>query len=207
MFLVTLWRVFKKNCVMLAAVLAAVLITAPAHAADINGDTHTSQFRSINDITQALNPLDVLGNHDGIKRSIDLNIRFNLNAFTLLPTAQRQIEVLAEALNGDRLSAYGIHIIGHTDAQGDAAQNQQLSEQRANAVKQALEKIFGVASYRLHSLGKGESALIDKLAPDDARHRRVELVAIPIEKMSMDAQEVPEQENLEQETGQRKIRW
>ena len=138
------------------------------------------QFYNINAIVQTLNPLDIITNYDGIRYSIDLDIQFALNSADLLPAAQRQIQALAGAIDSERLAAYRFRIIGHTDAQGDTAYNQRLSFGRANAVCDALIGDYGVSSERLQCIGKGETALMSKLAPHDSRHRRVEIVTVPI---------------------------
>lgn len=170
------------------------------------------QFRSTNEITDALNPLDVIANHDGIKRSIDLNIQFKFDSFELLPAAQRQIKVLAEAINSDRLNGYGIQIVGHTDAQGDIAHNQWLSGKRATAVLLSLDLDYGVNPNRLQSFGQGETQLLTGLATDDARHRRVEIIAVPIEQIQYDPYTYVEQDNSQPRKelpsdGNKKIIW
>lgn len=141
----------------------------------------SSHFKSFNDITAALNPLDVIANHDGIQRSIDLNIQFKKNSAELLPAAQRQIKVLSEALNSNHLNGYNIQVIGHTDASGNDKTNMTLSELRALAVLNALVKGYQVDERRLSSLGKGETALLKGIPENDARHRRVEIVAVAVQ--------------------------
>jgi len=137
-------------------------------------------FTTTNAITRALNPLDEIANHDGIKYSIDLDIQFTFNSAGLLPAAHRQIKALAGAIKGPRLVAYRINVVGHTDAQGDAAYNQRLSFNRAEAVCDALISDYSVSSERLLCRGKGETALISDIPQHDFRHRRVEIVAIPL---------------------------
>ena len=155
--------------------LGFMLAAMPAWAEAGDND---NQFRTFNEITQALNPLDVIANHDGIKRSIDLQIQFKLDSSELLPAAQRQIKALAKAVNSERLNGYKIQIVGHTDTLGDAGHNQWLSESRANAVLSALVAEHNVNKKRLESMGKGENDLLDGLAEHDAKHRRVEIIAI-----------------------------
>ena len=183
--------------------LSLLLATVPARAED-------DKFRSINDITEALNPLDVIANHDGIKRSIDLNIQFQLDSFALLPAAQRQIKALAGAINSDRLNGYGIQIVGHTDAQGNSDHNQWLSEQRATAVLLSLGLDYGVMRSRLNSFGEGESQLIEGYAEDDARHRRVEIIAVPMSTLDTkpsDEVERSSDNDVENLTGKKNIEW
>lgn len=73
-----------------------------------------------------------------------------------------------------------LSIEGHTDADGDDAHNQTLSEGRAAAVRDHLIANYGIDEGRLQSRGFGESAPV---APNDTedgkqQNRRVELVRI-----------------------------
>ena len=72
-----------------------------------------------------------------------------------------------------------VRIEGHTDAQGDAASNQRLSEQRAAAVETMLTGL-GVASDRLDSAGLGSTQPVasNDTAAGRAQNRSVELVRL-----------------------------
>ena len=50
-----------------------------------------------------------------------------------------------------------VTVEGHTDNSGSDALNQQLSQARANAVKEALVSNFGIAAERVTALGYGET--------------------------------------------------
>lgn len=136
-------------------------------------------FRSLSEIEAALNPLDVLANHDGVRRSIDLRIRFRNGSALLEEEASRQLQVLGEALQGSRLAGYDFRILGHTNALGSDTLNQTLSEARAAAVRQHLIDGYGIEAARLLAEGRGEAELLDGLDPNSAEHRRVEIVAVP----------------------------
>tara|TARA_R110002012_G_scaffold304298_2_gene507704 strand:+ start:1150 stop:2484 length:1335 start_codon:yes stop_codon:yes gene_type:complete len=68
-------------------------------------------------------------------------------------------------------------IIGHTDTDGDELMNQQLSEERANAVKYVLINQYGVDASQLTTSGKGENAPIfyGEDPVSKAQNRRVEI--------------------------------
>ncbi len=73
-----------------------------------------------------------------------------------------------------------ISIEGHTDADGEEAFNQELSERRAASVKRHLVETYGIDSSRLETAGFGESVPV---APNDTpegkqQNRRVELVKL-----------------------------
>lgn len=73
-----------------------------------------------------------------------------------------------------------LQIIGHTDSDGEAAYNQQLSEGRAFAVANVLVA-DGVPPSRIQSIGRGESQPIasNLSAAGKAQNRRVEIVILP----------------------------
>ena len=69
---------------------------------------------------------------------------------------------------------------GHTDSVGTAAKNQQLSEKRAQAVRDFLVGA-GVPSDRVTAVGRGEEQPIatNKTAAGRQQNRRVELHQLP----------------------------
>ncbi len=82
---------------------------------------------------------------------------------------------------GDMLAAHAdlsLTIEGHTDDQGDAAYNQQLSERRAAAVKAYLVETFQIDAARLETVGFGETrpAAPNTTSEGRQQNRRVELV-------------------------------
>jgi OOP family OmpA-OmpF porin len=77
-----------------------------------------------------------------------------------------------------RRSSY-IEIIGHTDDVGDDAYNQQLSEQRAESVREYLVKA-GVDPSKMVTVGAGETMPIASNRTDEGRaeNRRVEVMVL-----------------------------
>ncbi|MEZ4425257.1 MAG: OmpA family protein [Gemmatimonadota bacterium] len=70
---------------------------------------------------------------------------------------------------------------GHTDADGDEAHNLDLSERRAQAVKEFLMERYGIDGSRLEAHGYGESQPVaDNTTPEGKQqNRRVDLVRLP----------------------------
>ncbi len=71
-----------------------------------------------------------------------------------------------------------VKIIGHTDSDGDDAKNLELSNLRAESVKNELIKNFGIDASRMETEGAGETKPV---APNDtpankAMNRRVEFL-------------------------------
>jgi outer membrane protein OmpA-like peptidoglycan-associated protein len=87
----------------------------------------------------------------------------------------KEIGTMLEEHSDLRLS-----IEGHTDADGDDAFNQSLSERRAAAVKSYLIAQHAVAAARLETAGFGESAPVasNDTAEGKQQNRRVELVRL-----------------------------
>ncbi|MEZ5720355.1 MAG: OmpA family protein [Paracoccaceae bacterium] len=86
--------------------------------------------------------------------------------------------MLAQHLN--KYPSSNVQVIGHTDNQGAASYNLNLSRQRAAAVTQVLMN-QGVAPQRVTSIGRGEDQPIASSLPQRAGRRtaRVEIIIIP----------------------------
>ena len=71
-----------------------------------------------------------------------------------------------------------IEVVGHTDNVGAAVANQQLSQDRARAVVDALSQKHGIGSERLTAQGQGDGQPVASNASEEgrARNRRVEIV-------------------------------
>jgi len=105
-------------------------------------------------------------------------ILFATDSFTVRPGLNNDMSALTQSLQ--RYPNSTIQIVGHTDSDGDAAYNQQLSERRANAVADVLLN-QGVPFNRIQTFGRGESQPIaSNFTPEGkAQNRRVEIVILP----------------------------
>lgn len=110
--------------------------------------------------------------------SFPQDILFAVNSFTVRSDLQADLAVLATSLADYPNST--VQIVGHTDSDGEAAFNQQLSERRANAVADVLLD-NGVPLDRIQTFGRGESQPVaSNLTPDGkTQNRRVEIVILP----------------------------
>ena len=97
----------------------------------------------------------------------------------LLPDAQAKLNDVAKALSEQDPDAK-IVVEGHTDSQGGAAFNQDLSQRRAESVRGYLIS-HGLAADRVTSQGFGPTrSIADNSSPEGrANNRRVEIVVQP----------------------------
>ena len=105
-------------------------------------------------------------------------ILFATDSAELTASIRKNLRVLAQHLN--KYPSSNVQVIGHTDNQGAASYNLNLSRQRAAAVTQVLMN-QGVAPQRVTSIGRGEDQPIaSNLTPEGrAQDRRVEIIIIP----------------------------
>lgn len=103
-------------------------------------------------------------------------IYFDSGKADLKPESTQALEEIAKLLASD--AALKLWVVGHTDAQGSAASNLDLSRRRAAAVIQALTTAHKVAADRLAPFGNGPYAPVATNETDEgrAKNRRVELV-------------------------------
>ncbi len=103
---------------------------------------------------------------------------FATNSAALLPGSQPEIQRVANVLR--QYPETNIQIAGHTDSQGNEVYNQQLSERRAQAVRDALVGM-GVNPQRITAIGYGESRPVagNDTASGRQQNRRVEVRVVP----------------------------
>lgn len=105
-------------------------------------------------------------------------VQFDFNSARIRPDSFRAVGLMADALYHPYLQGYRFLIVGHTDAKGSREYNLKLSEQRADAIREALINPFGIPPSRIEAVGLGEEQLLDSRKPDAAENRRVQLINI-----------------------------
>jgi OOP family OmpA-OmpF porin len=108
--------------------------------------------------------------------SASVDIKFASNSVQVSPDAEQTLAELGKALQSDELANAHFAIVGHTDAKGNPAYNQKLSERRARAIKDYLVKKCGIAPARLQASGVGPNDLLDPSNPTSDVNRRVEII-------------------------------
>lgn len=110
--------------------------------------------------------------------ALDFEVYFPFDSAELTAQARADLAALGRALSSTELRPYRYLIAGHTDAVGNAAYNQALSERRALAVRQYLLETFPIAPERLVAIGFGQERLKRPNQPRAAVNRRVEVLLI-----------------------------
>ena len=101
---------------------------------------------------------------------------FDTDKDGIRPDSEPTLQEIAKLLNGH--PQLRVHVVGHTDNQGSAEHNLDLSRRRAANIVRELTTKYAIASSRLDSFGAGWYAPIASNESDDGRskNRRVELV-------------------------------
>lgn len=103
-------------------------------------------------------------------------ILFDTASATIKPASKPSLDQIAALLKKD--AKLTLHLVGHTDGQGKLEANFDLSKRRAEAVKAALLRDYGIAGSRLTANGVASLAPVAPNTSEEgrAKNRRVELV-------------------------------
>lgn len=149
-------------------------------------NSHTRQAQAF---VETLQPRPMPGGQVQVLRSGDIQaglaregkvafygVYFESGKAELKPESRDQIGEMAQLLKAQ--PALQVFVVGHTDNQGAFDANLQLSQQRAQAVVDALVKGQGIEARRLIAKGVANLAPLASNAaePGRAKNRRVELV-------------------------------
>ena len=134
-----------------------------------NGDTYITNLR----IAKGAVPLYDRMMSEG--KFITYGITFDVGKATIKPESMGEINRIVQLMNENPTLKFSVE--GHTDSTGNAASNQTLSEQRAQAIVDKLVEL-GIAKDRLTAVGKGQNNPIADNSTDEgrAKNRRVEFV-------------------------------
>jgi outer membrane protein OmpA-like peptidoglycan-associated protein len=115
-------------------------------------------------------------NTDVLLATFKGDVFFDFDSAILKPGAYAEFDRIVPVLQ--KYNHTAIQVEGHTDQTGTEAYNQKLSEQRAEAVKNALVQ-RGIDPMRIRPVGFGES---QPISSNNAMNRRVTLRIIPLVK-------------------------
>jgi len=106
----------------------------------------------------------------------EATILFAVNSSAVNEKGRQDLQALAD--QAKQIKSYMIHIAGYTDSSGNPDYNQALSDKRAAAVTQYLQKSCRIPLYRVlapDALGEAHPAGSNETAAGKAANRRVEL--------------------------------
>ncbi len=109
------------------------------------------------------------------KPKVDLEIYFDFNSVRLSARAVPQLTTLGQTLIEPEFKDTVFLIGGYTDAKGSDSYNQELSERRAETVKQFLVERFHFPAANLVTAGYGKQHLKNPDEPFSAENRRVQI--------------------------------
>lgn len=106
------------------------------------------------------------------------NILFDKDAATISSRAEDNLKQVAESIN-KRYKGGDVRVFGFTDATGSAGHNQELSRQRADAVKNWLSQHGNIDAAHISMQPEGESNPVASNSTEEGKqqNRRVEIVA------------------------------
>jgi outer membrane protein OmpA-like peptidoglycan-associated protein len=143
--------------------MALQSLSDPARASRMNRPPLTDELEKLAQLTIAIN--------------------FDLGSARIRPDSFQAVGLMADSLYHPYLQGYRFLIVGHTDARGSRESNLKLSEQRANAIREALINPFGISASRIESVGLGEEQLLKPANPEAGENRRVQLINVgPMER-------------------------
>lgn len=103
-------------------------------------------------------------------------IYFDTDSYTIKPESKPTLTAISELLKTN--SRLNLYVVGHTDFTGNLDHNMELSQNRAQAVVDALVKDYGISAKRLIARGVGPLSPVSTNKTDEGKqlNRRVELV-------------------------------
>lgn len=155
---------------------------APAAATSAPANAPGGMTGTVSNLTGDVSGLNVRVTDMGTIIDLAADALFEFDKADLTPAAEAQLQKAAALIR--KAPPGGIQVIGHTDAKGDDAYNQRLSEARARTVGDWFAAQVGVRQRDFAVSGKGETAPI---APNETatgaddpagrtKNRRVEVI-------------------------------
>lgn len=137
-----------------------------------------------NAVAGSVADLEVKETATEIRIELAADVLFEFDKADILPKAEETLKQAASLISERGSGQTTVRIEGHTDAKGDDAYNQRLSERRAQSVRSWLVGKGGLDEFEFSASGKGESQPVAPNAKTDGSddpegrqmNRRVEIV-------------------------------
>ena len=164
------------------AAVAPVVLAPVAPAPVVDGDDDKDGVANSLDKCPGT-PTSVVVDANGCPKMLtetvakEIRVLFDTNKSVVKPAFNAEIEAVAKLMK--EYPTAKVEVQGHTDSRGSAELNDQLSQDRANAVADVLTKTYGIAADRVSAKGYGASQPVadNKTAEGQAKNRRVVAVA------------------------------
>jgi OOP family OmpA-OmpF porin len=105
-------------------------------------------------------------------------ITFVTGSAHLAESAKSSLDVVAKALQSERLTNFRFAIEGHADPRGTPEHNLELSQARAETVVDYLSETHRISRDRLKPVGKGDTEQLNRRQPDAPENRRVTIATL-----------------------------
>lgn len=112
------------------------------------------------------------------KASASLLVTFGTNSTDLTEETKASLDVVAKALQADKLADFAFSIEGHADPRGNPDDNLRLSQGRAESVVHYLVAQHHIDPARLKPVGKGATELANTERIDAPENRRVTITTL-----------------------------
>ena len=145
-------------------------------AAKAKEDTFLASVRNRRTRSLSLDEREEIASIASTKPNIDLEINFDYNSADISKASLPAAQELGKALSNPSLKGSTFVVAGHTDGIGSEAYNQDLSERRADTIKNFLVQKYGISGTDLVTVGYGKTKLKDPQNPADPLNRRVQVV-------------------------------
>ena len=131
---------------------------------------------TVQEVHQAMQALGATESALEVKVELPADVLFDFDKADVRPNAAQALGRLATVIRGYPTGRVAIE--GHTDAKGNDAYNQKLSERRAESVKRWLVERETIAADRITTRGAGKSRPVADNSTEAGRqkNRRVEVV-------------------------------
>lgn len=159
--------------------LIRALEPAPAASAEARegGDVATRSIRVTRDQPSA-QAVEKVARAPAKAPSASVLITFVTNSAELAGQARSSLDVVAQALQSQRLAGLKFAIEGHADPRGTPEHNLKLSQARAESVVNYLASHHRIDRDRLRAIGKGDSELFNPRQPAAPENRRVTITTL-----------------------------
>jgi len=163
-------KVVAMNSTVSTIDAKATAANAAASAAD--GKAQTSLEKN-GQLTQSVDSFKNAYKMDKLKLVKSDTVLFGFNRRSLTDEAKAQLDAVGQSLNG--LGKYVVEVQGFTDKIGGAAYNNELSQERAEAVARYLANQHKVPLHNITMLGSGEADGDQKTRTEREQSRKVDI--------------------------------